>query len=210
MRQSKRPYTIVITGSIGTGKSAAAACLRDLGYTVLDSDSIVHEGYESGGSLNEAVVSRFGSGIVETDGRINRQMLGNMVFGDEKLLSELNSIVHAYVVGALMSDVDSAAKGPVFLDIPLMIEEKGNLEAMGLRYDEIWLIYADEAVQRERLKLRAISEGKDPDSVLAIIGRQIAVTDKIPICTRVIDNSSTLNNLNNQISSILFSIGKRK
>jgi dephospho-CoA kinase len=91
MMQS-RPKVIVITGSIGTGKSTAVEIIKELGYRVLDSDKIVHEGYNMGSPLYEKIIETFGKEIL-TGGQIDRRKLGKIVFTDENKLSRLNKIV---------------------------------------------------------------------------------------------------------------------
>ena len=93
MKQN-RPKVIVITGSIGTGKSTAVDIIKEFGFTVLDSDKIVHEGYNMGSPLYEKIIETFGKEIL-TGGQIDRRKLGKIVFTDENKLSRLNKIVHA-------------------------------------------------------------------------------------------------------------------
>lgn len=82
MKQN-RPKVIVITGSIGTGKSTAVDIIKEFGFTVLDSDKIVHEGYNIGSELYYKIINHFGEDILKGD-EIDRQKLGEIVFKDRK------------------------------------------------------------------------------------------------------------------------------
>ena len=77
---------IGITGSIASGKSTVTEFLRQQGYKVIDADQVVHELQEPGGRLYQALLSTFGSSILQEDGRLDRPKLGAMIFGNPELL----------------------------------------------------------------------------------------------------------------------------
>lgn len=83
-----------VTGGIGCGKSEVGRCLKRLGWAVVDTDSIAHAAIAQGGPAYQAVIERFGTSILDSDGQINRQRLGEKVFGNEKEREALNAIVH--------------------------------------------------------------------------------------------------------------------
>lgn len=201
MMQNKR--VIVITGSIGTGKTAAVNIIKKLGFHVLDSDKIVHEGYTKGTELYSKTVNYFGKDILAEDGSINRNVLGKIVFNDEKKLQRLNEIVHGYVRNKLIQGIEDSKEKVVFLDIPLILESIKQENEYKLKYDEIWLIYVSKDTQRERLYLRAIKENKNPDDVLNIINKQIPIDEKIKMADEVINNEGTLEELEIKIKELL-------
>ncbi len=194
-----RPRVIVITGGIGTGKSAAVDIIKDLGYRVLDSDKIVHEGYKAGSPLYVRIVDAFGE-EVSKDGKIDRQKLGRIVFNDEEKLRLLNSIVHGYVYEKLREGIESCYDKVIFLDIPLILETRDLHEPI---YDEIWLVYVSEETQRKRLRERALRENKNPEDVLKIIDKQIPIEDKVSMVDLVINNEGTLEELKEKIQALL-------
>lgn len=199
---SNKKRVIVITGSIGTGKSAAVNILKNLGFTVLDSDKIVHEGYNKGTELYKKLVNLFGENILDESGSVNRQVLGRIVFSDEKKLETLNELVHKYVRLVLEKGVSDCGDEVVFLDIPVILESIAG-ESFRLKYDEIWLVYVSEKTQRKRLEKRALAEGKNPDDVLKIIDRQIPIDQKVSMADEVIDNEGTLEDLEKNIVKLL-------
>ena len=200
------PKIIIITGSIGTGKSAASKIIKKYGFSVLDSDEIVHEGYKPDNDLHKKVVECFGEEILNEFGEIDRQKLGKIVFYDEQKLNKLNGIVHSFVVHELIKGVEEClnkSKNAVFLDIPLFFEGKDNLIKYGLRYDEVWLVYVNSSLQRERLKKRAVIENKNVEDVLNIIKKQIPIENKKTISHEIIYNEGTLEEFNNTIENLL-------
>jgi len=199
MMQNK-PRVIVITGSIGTGKSTAVYFLKKLGFTVLDSDKIVHEGYNRGSTLYKKILDHFGEEILTKDKTIDRQKLSKIVFNDEEKLEKLNSIVHGYVYEKLKDGVENTSDDVIFLDIPLILETKDSFE---LPYDEVWLIYVSEEIQRKRLRERAIKENKNPEDVLKIIDKQISIEDKVTMVDEVINNEGSIVELEENIKKLL-------
>ena len=198
MKQN-RPKVIVITGSIGTGKSTAVDIIKEQGFTVLDSDKIVHEGYNIGSELYYKIIAYFGVKILKED-IIDRQRLGKIVFNNEEKLHELNNLVHGYVYDKLKEGIEKSGEKVIFLDIPLVLETKDIHEPI---YDEIWLIYVSEETQRKRLKERAIRENKKPEDVLKIIDKQISIEEKVFMVDEVINNEGTIEELKENIKALL-------
>ena len=194
-----RPRVIVITGSIGTGKSTALEIIKDLGFTVLDSDKIVHEGYNIGSELYYKIIAHFGDQVLK-DEKIDRHLLGKIVFNNEEKLNELNNLVHSYVYEKLREGIESCYDNVIFLDIPLILETKDIHEPI---YDEIWLIYVSEETQRKRLAERALRENKDTEEVLKIIDKQISIEEKAFMVDEVINNEGTLEELKENIKALL-------
>ncbi|MBP1926122.1 dephospho-CoA kinase [Sedimentibacter acidaminivorans] len=203
MKQNNRPRVIIITGSIGTGKSTAVNIIMEMGYKVLDSDKIVHDGYKLGRKMHYEVVDYFGDEIINCNGEINRKKLGKIVFSNKSSLEKLNEIVHRFVVKELILGIKKCNEKIIFLDIPLLLEEKDNLEKYGLIYDEIWLVYVNSDIQKERLRKRAISENKNPEDVLNIIDKQISIEIKKTMVDEVIFNEGTIEELRKQIEELL-------
>jgi len=199
MKQN-RPRVVVITGGIGTGKSTAVNIIKDMGFTVLDSDKIVHEGYNIGSELYHKIIDNFGEKILKENRAIDRQELGKIVFSNDERLNKLNEIVHEYVYDKLNDGIKESSDSVIFLDIPLILETKDMHEPV---YDEIWLIYVSEETQRKRLTDRAISENKNPEDVLKIIDKQIPIEEKVFMADEVINNEGSRNALEKKIKNLL-------
>ena len=116
---------IGLTGSIGMGKSTAAAMFRSLGVPVQDSDAAVHAMFAKGGAAVEAVGKAFPEAV--KDGAVDRAALGTLVYGDNAALRTLESIVHPLVGkarDAFLADMRARHEPVVVLDIPLLFEAK--------------------------------------------------------------------------------------
>jgi len=112
-----------LTGSIGMGKSTAAAMLRRIGVPVCDSDAVVHRLLGPSGAA-VAPVGRAFEGVIR-DGAVDRAALGGQVFGDRAALLRLEAIVHPLVRQAQFRFLRRSAARRVrlvVLDVPLLYE----------------------------------------------------------------------------------------
>ena len=87
---------IGITGPTGAGKTTALNALRELGVEVIDADAVYHGLLAESRELKDALISAFGSGILDDCGQVDRRALAQAVYPDR--LPELNGITHPAVV----------------------------------------------------------------------------------------------------------------
>src|SRR5258706_6005203 len=83
-----------LTGGIGAGKSTVASLLTARGAVVIDADAIAREVVEPGEPALAQLVERFGPGIVDANGRLDRPALAAIAFSDEAARRELEAITH--------------------------------------------------------------------------------------------------------------------
>lgn len=160
-----------LTGSIGMGKSTAAAMLRRLGVPVHDADAVVHRLFEPGGAAVPPVAAAF-AGVVE-DGRVDRTELGRRVFGDPGAMARLEAIVHPLVRAAERRFLDIHRRrntALVVLDIPLLFETGGERRA-----DRVAVVSCPAFLQAQRVLRRP---GMSPERLAAIRARQMPDAEK--------------------------------
>ncbi len=92
-----RPLAVAITGGIGAGKSEALEAFARHGAAVVSSDEIVHHLLAADEEVKEALVERFGEGVLGEDGRPDRARIGQVVFGDRDALVWLEGLLHPRV-----------------------------------------------------------------------------------------------------------------
>jgi dephospho-CoA kinase len=97
-RTSDLGFCFGLTGGIACGKSTVARFFRDLGAYIIDADHVGHEVMEPGQAAYREVIERFGRGILDSAGRIDRRKLGPKVFADLQQLRRLNAIVHPHII----------------------------------------------------------------------------------------------------------------
>ncbi len=142
-----------LTGSIGVGKSYVAGILSELGCHVLDADQTAREVVAPGSAGCSAVVAAFGKEVLLDDGTLDRQLLGSLIFGDEKKRQLLNSILHPYIIAKqdeqLREWEAENADGIAVVDAALMIESGGYK-----RFEKLIVVHCRPEVQLERVMSR--------------------------------------------------------
>ncbi|MDY7030266.1 MAG: dephospho-CoA kinase, partial [Spirochaetota bacterium] len=98
---------IGITGKCCTGKNEAAEYLHRIGWHVIDVD---RTGHQALGLEKARIVERFGPGVVAPDGSVDRQVLGRIVFHNQKELRALESIVHPRMREMVESEAEEARR----------------------------------------------------------------------------------------------------
>lgn len=155
-----------LTGSIGMGKSNAGLVLRRLGVPVHDADGAVHKLLGPGGRAVPQVAAIFPKALAGN--RIDRKVLGDLVFGDTPALRRLEAILHPLVRQSSRSFLAAAARrrAPVVvLDIPLLYESGGEKAV-----DAVIVISAPKQLQRQRVLARP---GMTEEKFGAILARQV-------------------------------------
>lgn len=181
-----------LTGGIGAGKSTVSAQLAERGAVVIDADAITREVQQPGTPVFEAMVERFGPGIVAADGTLDRQAVADLVFPDPEALKDLNQIVHP-AVGATIAERMAAQIGTdhvVILDVPLLVES-GRDDMAG-----IIVVDVDPEVAVQRLVAhRGFSEA----DARARISRQAGRDERLAKADFVIDNAGGIDDLTEQV-----------
>jgi len=185
---------IGLTGGIGAGKSTVSAALAERGAVVVDADLITRELQEPGQAVFDAMVERFGQGIVGPDGRLLRQAVADIVFHDSQALADLNAIVHPAVGAEIVERLGREADTDhvVVLDVPLLVESGRDDMAALLVVD------ADPEVAVERL---VSQRGFDETDARARIARQASREDRLAKAAFVIHNDGTRAELEPQIDA---------
>ena len=174
---------IGITGGIASGKSTVTEFLRQPGYQVIDADQVVHELQEPGERLYQALLSTFGSVILQEDGHLDRPKLGAMIFGNPELLAQSSQLQNEIIREELARRRDLLAETEdiFFMDIPLLFEL--SYENW---FDQIWLVDVTEETQLNRLMSRnALSQEEAEKRITA----QLSLNEKRNRVNLIIDNN---------------------
>lgn len=137
---------IVITGTIGSGKSAAADIIRDLGFKVIDADRVNRKLLEKGEKNYLAIKSDpfFKKAFDGED--LDKEKLARMIFSAPDLMARLNSISHPNIIRAIEEEIEKSADRQVFIEIPLFYQMDERFKA-----DKVLFITASEDIQVKRL-----------------------------------------------------------
>lgn len=195
---------IGITGGVGSGKSRVLSFLEETyDAVVCQADQVAWKLQEPGEKCYQEIVEHFGTGILNEDGTINRKALGKIVFGNEAQLLVLNAIMHPAVKNEIRNQIQKEAEKNVnlfVLEAALLIEEHYDEIC-----DELWYIYTDEEVRRQRLKE---SRQYSDEKIDAIIASQLSEEVFRTACQRVIENSGTFEETCAQINDAIRQLGE--
>ena len=188
-------FIIGLTGGIGSGKSAAATILKELGLKVIDLDQITHELMRPGELGYIEIKKEFGEKYIDTKGAIDRRLLREEIFSSFDLKKRIESILHPIIFEECNKQLNLLKhENYIVLVIPLLFETKNYISLI----DESLLIDCDLETQIERvIKRDSISK------TLAnrIIKNQMNREKKQLLADKVILNDGNINHLKTQLDS---------
>jgi dephospho-CoA kinase len=184
---------IGLTGGLGAGKSTVAAMLTSRGAYVVDADQIAREVVEPGGPAFDAIVERFGLGVLAGDGHLDRAALAGLVSRDADDQTALEEITHPVIQAEMARRVAShAGAGLVVLEVPLL---KARREPM---LGVVVVDVPDDIAVRRLVDLRGCDEGDARRRVAAQIRRD----DRRAIADVIVDNSGDLAHLEAEVDRV--------
>lgn len=192
---STLPHILAVTGGIASGKSAATAAFQRLGVPVIDADLIARELVQPGEPALAEIVERFGDGVLDDQGGLDRRALRAQIFADTDARRALESILHPRIRERMhRRAAEQADADYVVLAIPLLTP--------GSRYpwiDKVLVIDVPEPVQIERLIAR---DGVDETAARAALSAQISREKRLSLADHVIENTGTLEALEAAVQSL--------
>lgn len=186
---------IGITGGVGSGKSRVLSYLEEQHHAVIcQADHVAWELQKPGKTGYLEIVARFGDGILNVDQTINRNVLGSIVFADAAARRKLNEIMHPAVKEAIRKRImEEQTRGTkVFVvEAALLLEDHYDEIC-----DELWFIYTETTIRRERLKE---SRGYSYEKIDGMMASQLSDDTFREECDVVIDNSGAFEETCRQI-----------
>ena len=183
-----------LTGVMGSGKSTVAAMLRAAGAAHVDADAIAREVVAPGTPGFDEVVAEFGPKVVGTDGALDRNVLGSLVFTDAGAKRRLEAIIHPRVRDremALIAEHLEAEVPLVVLDVPLLFETGAERLC-----DKVLVVTVREEVRIERLtSARRMTQAQ----ITARDKAQWSQEEKARRADFVLDNSASLEDTQRQV-----------
>lgn len=182
-----------LTGGIGAGKSAVSAQLASHGAVVIDADVIVRQLQQPGQPVLRSIIERFGAGVLQESGHLDRAALADMVFNDAAALADLNAIVHPAVGREMLRRIDEERDkdSVVVLDVPLLVENPRT----GLCGVLVVDLDPDLAVRR-----LVAGRGFSPVAARARVSRQASRSARRLAADWIIDNSGSRLDLARQVA----------
>jgi len=185
-----------LTGGIGAGKSTAAELLVERGAVLIDADVIAREIVEPGRPALAALVERFGDGILQPDGSLDRQALADLAFASDGGRQALNGITWPAIQDEVQRRIDAApGDAVVVLDAALLLESSVGRSRT---YDQVVVVEAPLDDRLDRLEARGLSR----DDAARRIAAQMSDADRREHATWVLDNGGDISALGSQVDAL--------
>jgi dephospho-CoA kinase len=188
---------VALTGGIATGKSHVRRQFEQAGVPTIDADVLAREAVAPGSPGLGAVVDRFGAGILDATGALNRRALASRVFNDPIARRDLERIVHPAVQRATddwFAALDPAEHTMALADIPLLYETGRDRD-----FDAVIVTACDPETQIRRIVER--------DSLTEIEARQrvssqLPIEEKVRRADHVVRTDGTYDDTNAQVRKV--------
>ncbi|KAG0707818.1 dephospho-CoA kinase-domain-containing protein [Suillus ampliporus] len=188
--QTSACFVVGLTGGIATGKSTVSSLFKSQQIPVIDADVLAREVVQPGTKGLAQIVAYFGS-----------EKLGTIIFNNEAKRKKLNSIIHPAVSRAILSNVFWCwlrGEKLCVVDVPLLIEG-GLWKWMG----KVVVVYCSADIQLQRLMKRDKSSREDAS---ARLNSQLPIAQKVEYADIIVDNSGSLQDLEQQVHSCLLKL----
>jgi dephospho-CoA kinase len=186
---------IGLTGGIASGKSTVTQRFAELGVPVIDADVAARIVVEPGKPGLEQVARRFGLGVLDSSGNLDRPALRALIFNDSASRQALDAILHP-LIRIEMEQQAARATGPyLVMAIPLLIEGGRARE----RVDRVLVVDVDEALQMKRVQAR---DGSSPSQARAILASQVSREARLAAADDVLRNAGTVADLRQAVDRL--------
>jgi len=189
---------IGLTGGIGSGKSAVAKRLAELGATVIDSDQIAHDITAPHGAAIAPIQARFGSELLTADGSLDRPKMRHLAFNDPSALQSLEAITHPLIHAETLRQAYLAHQmGALYLVfmVPLLVESGYWPEVI----DHLVVVDCPPELQIARVMQRS-NLGRS--EIEQIMGKQALREDRLAVADTILLNDDSLDKLIPQIDAL--------
>ncbi len=191
-------FVLGLTGGIACGKSEVSRLLAAQGLPIVDADVVAREVVEPGSPVLAQLVERFGDGVLQADGCLDRRHLGQVVFGNREYLEQLNAIMHPAIWKATLAHLGELSQQGCKLAVlvaPLLYEH--GAEAMT---DAVWVVSCSEELQMQRLQER---DHLNLEEARARLQAQMPVDQKAERADYLLENEGDLSQLAAQVERAL-------
>lgn len=186
--------TVGLTGGIASGKSTVAERFVELGTPVIDADQVARDVVAPGQPGLLLVLERFGIGMRNPSGTLNRQALRDRIFKDPSARRDLEAALHPLINAEMQARAEHIEGPYIVLAIPLLVEggSRDNI-------DRILCVDVDGALQLTRLMAR---DGGSEDQALAMLAAQASRAERLAVADDVLLNDGTVSDLRQQVDTL--------
>ncbi len=184
-----------VTGGIGCGKTVVCNFLKQKGIPIIEADPLAKELTNRLPEIRQALIAEFGRKVYNPDGKLNKDVLSQIVFSDPKAREKINQIIHPHVLNWIKEEAQRLQK-----------EEKQKLVGV-----EAALIYEAEmdkmlnavivvsAPLEKRIQWLQARNKVPREEILKRIHSQMLLDEKIGRADYVIENDGSLGELEKKV-----------
>lgn len=187
-------FRVGLTGGIASGKTTVANMFGELGAVLIDTDIIAREVVDKGSPGLARVVDRFGSGVLDADGGLDRRALRSVIFADEQKRLELEKVLHPLIRAEAARQMRTKIGPYQLIIVPLLVESP-----LKDRLDRILVVDCSEERQLQRLLARDL---ETPQQAHRMLAAQSGREDRLALADDVIVNDASLELTRRQVADI--------
>lgn len=185
---------VALTGGIGSGKTTVSSKFQEIGVPVIDTDIIARDIVEAGEPCYEKIVNVFGKNILNKNKSLNRGKLRDIVFKNSAKKKILEEILHPAIYEEIDKQISKVVDPYCLIVIPLLIETNA-----ADNFDRVLVVDTSETLQIERASSR---DKLSTESIRDIIKSQVSRELRLKYATEIINNSLTIEELNETIQQL--------
>jgi len=185
-------YVIGVTGGIGSGKTAVTDQFSALGVVIADADVAARTVVEPGTPALSSIQNHFGTTILDTEGRLDRAALRQIVFKDVKQRKWLESVTIPAILNELRHILDTASS-----DYAILMLSSGNGQSPWIHRNLV--IDVPQDIQLARVMTR---DSNNQEQVRAIIATQPSREDRLAYADDVIKNDGSISELQGAVKKL--------
>lgn len=185
---------IGLTGGIACGKTAATDVFRKLGVPVIDADEVSRALTGPGGKALPEVALAFGADMIDAQG-MKRDLMRDIIFSDPKAKEKLESILHPMIKREMFEQLKAVKAPYVILSVPLLLES-------GRWADAVKRVLVIDVTEDEQINRLVYERHMSEEQARAIIETQISRADRVAAADDLIDNSGTLEELEEKVKGL--------
>lgn len=195
----RRPFVVVLTGGIASGKTAVSDRFAARGVPVVDTDLIAREIVQPGQPALAAIVDAFGEAVLNEAGELDRGRMRERIFSDPASKQKLEGILHPAIAARAQQRVASLDSPYCLLVIPLLAESGRRPKPGYYGADRVLVVDVDEDTQLERLVAR---DGSSLQQARAIVSAQASRQERLALADDVIVNDGSLAQLDQAVANL--------
>ena len=197
------PLVIGLTGGIGVGKTTTANLIKEYGACVIEVDQLGRDLLHKDPDAKANIVKEFGESILDGAGRIDREKLGQIVFGNVERLQTLEAISHPAINEILNRLIGEQTLGVIILDMAVLVEKKLAYFQGSPMYQKVVVVESEMFLRNERLKQRGLTKAE----IEKRIRSQATDDERAEVADYVINNNGSIEVLQKEVEKLWDEIG---